>query len=171
MTRLATILPTFPAFSIRRLRTLFLTAATAVLLAACSTANESDVGANQDYNDPDAEASGRPTLPMPVATPAPAPTKPKPVVIKRKPAPRPVARATPKPSPRTIERLAAQPRRQTQYSGMVDRTSTGVRSTQDFSSQARTKLQRDNAAAVKTYRTQQNTRMARAYNNNNLLTR
>ena len=163
---------TFPSsFPVSRLRTLLLSSAVAILLAACSTANESDVGANQDYVDPD-EGGARPTLPAPVVRTGPTAPKPRPVAVKpRRPAPRPVARVAPKPSPKTIERLAAQPRLQTQYSPMVERTSTGVRTTQDFSSQARTKQQRDNAAAVKTYRTQQNTRMARAYNNNNLLTR
>ena len=166
MTRFSTFLIPFPG---RRLRSLLMSGVMALLLAACSTANEKDVGANQDYADPD-EVTSRPTLPTPIAKPAPA--TPRPVAAKpRRAAPRPVARAAPRPSPRTIERLAAQPRRQTQYSPMVERTSTGVRTTQDFSSQARTKQQRDNAAAVKTYRTQQNTRMARAYNNNNLLTR
>ena len=157
--------------AIRCVRSLLLSGVVALLLAACATSNETDAGANQDYAD--TETTGRPTLPMPAAT-TPAPeAKPKPKVVAktRRPAPKPVARAAPKPSPRTIERLASQPRRQTNYSPMVDRTSTGVRSTQDFSSQARTKQQRDNAAAVKAYRTQQNTRMARAYNNNNLLTR
>jgi hypothetical protein len=153
----------------RRLRPLLLSGLMALALGACSTANEGDIGANQDYGDD--EASARPTLPMPVAEPAPVAAKPKPVVAKRKPAPRPVARTTPRPSPKTIERLASQPRKQVQYTPMVDRTATGVRTVQDFSSQARTKQQRENAAAVRTYRTQQNTRMARAYNNNNLLTR
>ncbi len=156
----------------RRLRPLLLSGLMALAVSACSTANESDTGANQDYSDD--EASARPTLPMPVATESEAApvvaSKPKPVV-KRKPAPRPVVRATPRPSPKTIERLASQPRKQVQYTPMVDRTATGVRTVQDFSSQARTKQQRENAAAVRTYRTQQNTRMARAYNNNNLLTR
>ena len=159
-----------PRRSLTRFRSLLLSGAVA-LLAACSTANEADTGANQDYVDD--EPTARPTLPMPVVSPTPtAPAaKPKPVVVKRRPAPRPTPRPIPKPSPKTIERLAAAPRRQTQYSGMVERTSTGVRTTQDFSSQARSKQQRDNAAAVKTYRTEKNTRMARAYNNNNLLTR
>ncbi len=167
------LFPAFPPrFSASRLRALLLSGVTAVLLAACSTANESDVGANQAYADD--EATARPTLPMPVATPSAAPTPKKTKTVAAKPrrtTPRPVARAAPRPSPRTIERIASQPRRQVQYSQMVERTSTGVRSTQDFSAQARTKQQRDNAAAVKTYRTQQSTRMARAYNNNNLLTR
>ncbi|MBC7448449.1 MAG: hypothetical protein H7330_10355 [Hymenobacteraceae bacterium] len=162
-----------PRFSASRLRTLLLSGMVGFAMAACSTANEADTGTNQNYADD--EATSRPTLPMPVATPTPAAAskKAKAVAVKprRRVAPRPVARAVPKPSPKTIERLATQPRRQAQYSPMVERTSTGVRTTQDFSAQARSKQQRDNAAAVKTYKTQQNTRMARAYNNNNLLTR
>jgi type IV secretory pathway VirB10-like protein len=168
--------PSYPSptrFSFGRCRSLLLTGIIAFLLAACATSNESDSGANQDYADD--EATARPTLPMPAGTepePAVEAAKSKPKVAARpKPRPRPVARKPVQPSPRTIERLAAAPRRETQYTKMVDRTSTGVRSTQDFSSQARTKQQRDNAAAVKAYRAEKNTRMARAYNNNNLLTR
>lgn len=155
------------------------------LMMACSTSHESDTGTNQDYGDEE-EAGARPTLPMPAAT-TPAETKsaksataarsrPKPVVVRKsspnanpRTAPRPVVRTSP--SPKEIERLAAQPRKLPNYSPMVDRTASGVRVVKDFSSQAMTKAQRDNAAAVKAYRAQQNTKMARAYNNNNLLTR
>lgn len=178
MTLLSAFRAPFSAFlPARRVRATLLSAALVLVLAACSTANETDRGANQDYADDDASGA-RPTLPMPAVAPVVVPAaKSKPAVAaRRRAAPRPVARVAPKPSPKTIERLAAQPRRQgpgqgQQYSAMVERTATGVRTTQDYSSQSRTKQQRDNAAAVKAYRADKNTRMARAYNNNNLLTR
>jgi hypothetical protein len=168
-----TLLSAFRAYlPARQVRATLLSAAVALLLTACSTANETDRGANQDYVDDDGSGA-RPTLPMPAAPPTIIPAaKPKPAVVaKRRPTQRPLARVAPRPTPKTIERLAAQPRRQAQYSPMVERTATGVRTTQDYSAQYRTKQQRDNAATVKAYRADKNTRMARAYNNNNLLTR
>lgn len=155
----------------RYLRALLFSGVAALLLTACTTANEHDTGANQTYVDPDA-AAARPTLPGPAVAPAPVPRKPRVVAAKpRRVTARTAARTASTPSPRSIERIAGQSRQTVQYSPMVERTSTGVRTTKGFSEQARSKQQRDNAAAVKTYKTQQNARMARAYNNNNLLTR
>lgn len=154
------------------------------LALACSTSHESDTGANQDYGDEEGTGA-RPSLPTAVtpaatepkaAKPVPARPRSRAVVVKKatpntnaRTAPRPVVKAGP--STKEIERLAAQPRKLPNYSPMVDRTASGVRVVKDFSSQANSKAQRDNAAAVKAYRTQQNAKMARAYNNNNLLTR
>ena len=58
-----------------------------------------------------------------------------------------------------------------QYTPMVERTATGVRVVKDFSTQARSKSARANAAQTRAARSQQNSRMAKAYNDENLLTR
>ncbi len=57
------------------------------------------------------------------------------------------------------------------YTPMIERTATGVRAVKDFSSQARNKSANDNASQTRAARAQQNSKMAKAYNDNNLLTR
>lgn len=57
------------------------------------------------------------------------------------------------------------------YTPMIERTATGVRAVKDFSSQARNKSTTDNASQTRAARAQQNSKMAKAYNDNNLLTR
>ncbi len=111
------------------------------LLGACSTLHESDLGANRGYNE--FGTSGyKPSLAGPRGK-TPGVSKP----------------------------LAKSPNRKAQYSPMVERTATGVKVVQDFTTQARGKNAKANAAQVRANRTQQNTRMSKTYNNDNLLNR
>ena len=113
-------------------------------VTGCSTLHESDLGANRGYNE--FGASGY---------------KPSLVGTKGKAA---AAAASAKPLAKSAKRTA-------QYSPMVERTATGVRVVQDFATQARGKSAKANAAQVRAARTQQNNRLTKTYNNENLLDR
>jgi hypothetical protein len=150
--------PIFPAFrplctrmayytSLVSLRSAVFSVVASAAIAAvssCSTLHESDLGANRGYNE--FGASGY--------KPSFAGTKGKAAA----------AAASAKP-------LAKSSKRQAQYSPMVERTGTGVRVVQDFTTQARGKTAKANAAQVRAARTQQNTRISKNYNNENLLER
>ncbi len=110
-----------------------------VALGACSTLHESDLGANRGYNEFGTSAY-KPSLSGPKGKAA-AGSKP----------------------------LAKTSNRKVQYSPMVERTATGVKVVQDFTTQARGKTAKSNAAQVRANRTQQNTRISKTYNNDNLL--
>ena len=119
-----------------------LAAAGLMVLGACSTLHESDLGANRGYNE--FGASGyKPSLAGPKGKAAAGISKP----------------------------LAKAPNRKAQYSPMVERTATGVKVVQDFTTQARGKNAKVNAAQVRASRTQQNSRISKTYNNDNLLDR
>lgn len=135
----------FSLTSLRSVTTAVLTAAGLMLLGACSTLHESDLGANRGYNE--FGTSGyKPSLASP-----------------RNKATAGAAGAS-KP-------LAKTATRKTQYSPMVERTATGVRVVQDFTTQARGKTAKANAAQVRANRAQQNAKMSKNYNNDNLLNR
>lgn len=74
-------------------------------------------------------------------------------------------------SPTAVPRASGLAKHQPQYSPMVERTATGVKVVKDYSAQARSKSARANASQVRAARSQQNSRMAKAYNDENLLTR
>ena len=71
------------------------------------------------------------------------------------------------PAARNVSRV---PKRNTQYSPMVARTATGVRVVQDFSTQAK-KNTKPTSAQARAARTQQNTKLTKSYNSENLLNR
>lgn len=120
-------------------------AAGMALFGACSTLHESDLGASRGYNE--FGTSGyKPSL---------AGSKGKAAVT--------AAGAS--------KTFAKSSNRKVQYSPMVERTATGVRVVQDFTTQARGKSAKDNATQIRAARTQQNARMSKVYNNDNLLNR
>ena len=121
-----------------------MTAAGMALLGACSTLHESDLGANRGYNEFDTSGY-KPSL---------AGTKGK----------TSATAGISKPYAKTLSR-------KTQYTPMVERTATGVKVVQDFTTRARNKTAKVNADQVRASRAQQNTRLTKTYNNDNLLNR
>jgi uncharacterized lipoprotein len=111
------------------------------LASACSTLHEADLGANRGYNELGGPAY-KPSLSSPKGKTS-ADSKP----------------------------LAKAPNRKAQYSPMVERTATGVRVVQDFTTQARSKSAKTNAAQARATRAQQNNKISKSYNNDNLLNR
>ena len=114
------------------------------LLGACSTLHESDLGASRGYNE--FGASGyKPSL---------VGTKGKAVA-----------------APSASKAFSKSTNRQAKYTPMVERTATGVQVVKDFTTQARSKNAKTNAAQVRANRAAQNTRISKTYNNDNLLDR
>lgn len=113
--------------------------------ASCSTLHEADMAANRGYNE--------------FGTPAYKPSLSSP-------------KATAKTKAATTSRTVARIPSKTQYSPMVERTVTGVKVVQGFSPQAaKTKPKSNSAQASQAARTQQNTKLTKAYNAGNLLDR
>ncbi len=129
-------------FRIRALSKSVVIIAAVGLASACSTLHEADLGANRGYNELGGPAY-KPSLASPKGKKPAADSKP----------------------------LAKTSSRKTQYSPMVERTATGVRVVKDFTTQARSKSAKTNAAQARATRAQQNNKISKSYNNENLLER